>query len=261
MRGLESRKVFVDSGYFMFNTLKEVRNTDYYRNSTLPDDLFEDKKFVRLFERKFKGNLYRISKEFKIHFNHIVFVRDCPRGYIWRKSQFKEYKQHRRNTLQVDRNKFLNISNLFQHIYNTYIPSLKKKEKFRTIKIDELEADDIIAICSKFLEKKKVDTIIISEDNDFNQLQSNYIKIYNLRLEQRVTVNNTSQSNSILQKLLKGDRSDNIEPLENQENDMLKLLKELDTKKLCLHMKLMDYSKIPRKLKIEALNRFEELYS
>ena len=60
MSGLESTKVFVDSGYFMFNTLKEVRNTDYYRNSTLPDDLFEDKKFVRLFEKKFKGNLYRI---------------------------------------------------------------------------------------------------------------------------------------------------------------------------------------------------------
>ena len=120
-------KIFIDSAYFLF-LLLWIKASEYEEKyGELPEDVIKDQRFVRLFEKKFIANLYRVSKYFNITFDHIIFVRDCPRSKIWRNENYEEYKQTRskncsikntnKETGQTTEKKF-NIGNLFKYIYN-----------------------------------------------------------------------------------------------------------------------------------------------
>lgn len=276
MNNCNVKIVFIDSGYMMFNTLNNVRQ-NFFRNEELPENLMESKKFVREFKRQFKGNLYRISKHFKIHFNNIVFVRDCARSKIWRNSIYVEYKKNRPKTLEIEETKKtslnkqcktvldettkttttvkkqINISDLFIHIYNEFIPNLK--EKIKVLKFNELEADDVIAILSKKLEHNKIHCAIISEDKDFQQLHSDYIHIYNLMLNE-----NQYRNVSLLNKLMDGDRSDNINALFYRNmNSVSDFLLKVDENDLFKNLRLMNFEYIPTKYKIYVIEEFKKI--
>ena len=164
MYSTSETKVFIDSAYFLFFCFYGLKPNEYNdEHGELPEDVYENKRFVRLFERKFKANLYRVSKKLKIHFKHIIFVRDCPRSKIWRNEKYNEYKQTRtkkctikntnNSTGELVEKKF-NIGNLFKYIYNDFMSNkIKLNESISIFKFNSLEADDIIAISVKQLEQ------------------------------------------------------------------------------------------------------------
>ena len=211
-------KIFIDSAYFLFFCFYGLKPSEYEEKyGELPEDVIKDQRFVRIFERKFIANYYRISKQFKIHFEHIIFVRDCPRSKIWRNEKYNEYKQTRskkcsikdinNNTGEVVEKKF-NIGNLFRYIYNDFMSNKTKlKEKINIFKFDNLEADDIIAISVKQLEQIEKKSIIIAEDHDLIQLCSDYIEVYNLTFE---NMGLKYQNRRLIDKIIFGDKSDNI---------------------------------------------------
>lgn len=248
-------KIFIDGAYFMFNCFTELKNNQF-SNEELSIDVFENKKFVRLFERKFIANLYRISKKFNVHFQHFIFTRDCPRSQIWRNDKYTEYKQNRPKSCTIQNTnkstgltetKRYNIGNLFKHIYNDFMKK-RLKENIQIMKFDKLEADDIIAISVKELEKNNKYSIIITEDSDFIQLCSDYVEIYNLKFE---NLGIKYQNRTLLDKILFGDKSDNISGIQNRylsSDNLMNSLLNIDLDTFCRNISLINFNYIPTKL-------------
>ena len=93
---------------------------------------------------------------------------DCPQDEIWRNKLTDNYKGGR-----VDLSKKKNFKPTFKYTYDTLIPNLIKKNKtIFSLKKAEIEGDDIIALCVKYIRIKhpKLKVYLISGDHDFYQL-------------------------------------------------------------------------------------------
>ena len=270
MYSSQETKVFIDSAYFLFFCFYGLKPYEYRdQNGELPEDVFENKRFVRIFERKFIANYYRISKQFKIHFEHIIFVRDCARSKIWRNEKYNEYKQTRSKkcsiknindkTGEVIEKKF-NIGNLFRYIYNDFIfDKTKLKVKINIFKFDNLEADDIIAISVKQLEQIEKKSIIIAEDHDLIQLCSDYTTVYNLMFED---MGLKYQNKRLIDKIIFGDKSDNITGISTKNStNIIEALINIDLDTFCRNIQLIKFNYIPTKLTIDVIDTIKNLYS
>ena len=260
-------KIFIDSAYFLFFCFYGLKPSEYEEKyGELPEDVIKDQRFVRLFEKKFIANLYRVSKYFDITFDHIIFVRDCPRSKIWRNENYEEYKQTRskncsikntnKATGQTTEKKF-NIGNLFKYIYNDFM--LDKKEKFMIFKFDKLEADDTIAIAVKQLEKNQIKSIIIAEDHDLIQLCSDYTEVYNLMFE---NMGMKYQHKKLINKIIFGDKSDNITGItsKNNSSNIIEDLINIDLNTFCRNIQLIKFEYIPTKLTIDVIDTIKDIW-
>lgn len=252
-------KLFIDGGYYMFFCFNELIKNKKYKNKDLPHDIFEHKEFVLAFKKKFTNNLYKLSKKFNIHFKNFIFARDCIRSNIWRNSEYNEYKKNRPikiNINNIDNKTGVNIqkkyciSNLFKYIYNDFL-KVNIKEKINIIKVNELEADDIIAICINRQENNKKKSIIICEDSDLFQLSSKYTKLFNLKL-------NEIGYNNYLNKILFGDKTDNIDGIDIKyfNDDIIQNLLNINIDILCRNKKLIDFNCIPTEYKLKVIRKF-----
>lgn len=91
----------------------------------------------------------------------------------WRKSYFPRYKESRKK--QRDKSD-VNWEELFDQI-RKLVSDLRHYMPFKVIKVKSAEADDVIAVLAMGLEDSEC--IIISNDEDYKQLISNRIKVYN----------------------------------------------------------------------------------
>jgi len=90
----------------------------------------------------------------------------------WRKAYFRRYKESRKK--QRDKSD-INWQELFKELANL-VSDLKHYMPFKVLKIKSAEADDVIAVLSQVL---RDDCVIISNDEDYLQLCSERVKIYN----------------------------------------------------------------------------------
>lgn len=81
------------------------------------------------------------------------------------------------------KNKKYNIGNIFKHIYNKLYPELEKIYGFRIVKVENAEADDIIAVLANkiYNQDKNRLIVIISNDNDYLQLVNDKTLIWSLQ--------------------------------------------------------------------------------
>lgn len=97
----------------------------------------------------------------------------------WRKNVYDGYKGSRKEGREKAN---INFDKLFELI-DTYIQFLDEKTKINVIKIDRLEADDIIFLVSKHLLDKGESSLTITSDVDLNQIiclkGDNFIAQYN----------------------------------------------------------------------------------
>jgi len=112
----------------------------------------------------------------------------------------------------------------------------------KTISIDKVEADDIIAYLSNILPKQEKDKVfIVSSDKDFIQLISKNVIVYRPIEREFYTEDtvkekfNMSPSNFIIYKTLMGDNSDKVKGVKGLgEKKLYKLFPELQEKDLTL---------------------------
>lgn len=90
----------------------------------------------------------------------------------WRKSYFNRYKESRKK--QRDKSD-VNWKELFEQMH-MLVSDLRHYMPFKVLKIRSAESDDTIAVLAKVLTD---DCVIISNDEDFLQLCSKRVKIYN----------------------------------------------------------------------------------
>ena len=205
----------------------------------------------------------------------------------WRKSYFPRYKESRKK--QRDKSD-VNWEGLFNNI-NKLVSDLKHYMPFKIVKTRSAEADDIIAIIAMNIKEK---AIVISNDEDYLQLSSDRILLYNPQKKDYVKCENTQKF--LLEKIMLGQKKDDIfniitpddwgktkdtqgkrkpgfgpaalkkvlaEGLDvwMEKKQINKLYGEIDVKK---HYKrnqiLIDFNKIPRTIINRVIDQYENYY-
>lgn len=107
----------------------------------------------------------------------------------------------------------------------------------RQYEFDNVEGDDIISYYVKH-KKDNEKIVIVSSDKDLTQLISNTVIVYNPRLKDFVTKDNSvgkigiTHENVVLEKILCGDVSDNIKGVKGiGEQTLMKLFPQIKTEK------------------------------
>ena len=158
---------------------------------------------------------YLIVKELlnvRRKFNPKEFILAIDDSKNWRKDVFPYYKARR-----IFKKKDSPIDwDYFYSCINEFIDELNKSFPCKAIKVDNAEADDVIAILALNMKDDK-EVIIASRDKDFQQLLVyDNIKIYNLNEYQMLQCEDPSLFTMI--HVLKGDSGDDIPNLLSDDN-------------------------------------------
>ena len=248
--------ILVDGSYYLFYRFHALQL--WWKNAHPDEDLgnpIENEIFVKAFRKAFVNKLLEIPKKLKIKQSVNLVGKDCPRGEIWRNKLYPDYKGTR--TDNFEGGAFFKMA---------YSDDLFSQGNFNTIlSEDTLEADDCIAITTKYIIEKYPDAqvYIITGDMDYLQLASERIHLYNLKFSKLTDAKTCLKDpkKDLMCKILVGDKSDNITPIfkgcgiktaEKLFNDPAALSKKLENpeikKVFDLNKKLIDFDEIPETL-------------
>jgi 5'-3' exonuclease len=182
-------------------------------------------------------------------------------------SIYPEYKATRKNTCSY-KNKKYNIGNIFKHIYNKLYPELEKIHGFKIIKVENAEADDVIAVLANKLynQDKNRLIVIISNDNDYLQLVNDKTLIWSLQNKLLNSKVETTSQEMLMRKILRGDEGDNIPSIVGNmsEKEITELIQNREKFELWLNtsdkrklfennQKLIDFNFIPDEIRESIL--------
>lgn len=203
--------LLIDISYTVFY---RFHATKAWYKFTNPDEEFttdykwiENTVFKEMFQKKFFESFQFLIKKYKISWENIIALCDCPRKQIWRNYIKNDYKACRDNVN-------FEGGDYFKLIYDKILPDLVKNKKIKYIfKQTHLEADDLIAITKNYIQSKYPDTniYIITGDYDLLQLIDKNTFIYNLKKKFLNEKSTGDKYTDIHLKILCGDKSDSIE--------------------------------------------------
>jgi 5'-3' exonuclease len=205
--------------------------TSQWYKCTYPDEIYENDYnwsdntvFWEKFKKMYTSTLTKFIKQFKV--DRVIFARDCKRSEIWRMAFFKNYKGNR------DYTNFQGGS-VFKKCYSDIISPLIDNKFYYQIKIPQLEADDIIALTIRHIDKRfpNSNINIISSDHDLLQLIKSNVTLYNAKLKSYNDKSYGSKHKDIYIKCIVGDQSDSIPKVFNRvgPKTALKLYDNIDT--------------------------------
>lgn len=197
--------ILIDGSYYNFYRFHSI--IKWWKNAYPEDELnepIENSIFVEKFRKTFVEHLANIPKKLKIHkTNNVMLVgKDCKRENIWRSKLYPQYKANR-NYDGFKGGPF------FQMVYedNLFIEGGVKS----ILKHPELEADDCIAIITKYILDRypSANIYIITNDRDYLQLVNERVHLYNLTFK-KIEGNGNGNESDLFCKIVMGDVSDNI---------------------------------------------------
>jgi len=268
------------SFYRFFATLRwfSLNQPDFYKEKKddTKYDWSENQIFMEKYEKMYLESVVKLVGKKEFSKSYVIFCLDSPKETIWRSKLVDGYKGDR-----CDLSLKNNFKPTFKITYEKIIPNLIKNNegKIFSMKTEKLEADDIIAIISRNMEKTNKDTKIylVSGDQDFLQLGRDNLFFINYKSKKPLLLTKDEAKEALKMKILNGDCSDNICsifpkdkkicPLKKKKeviSDELKLKEYLEEnpdikKKYELNQKLINFDFIPEKLAKTALNKFKEL--
>lgn len=155
----------------------------------------------------------------------------------------------------------------------------ENKDRIHKIRIDKLEADDIIAVICKHYEKKYPEekVYLISGDKDFLQLGRENLIFINYKSKKPFTLTLEEAKEQLKLKILNGDCSDNILTIFPKDKKILSLKKRKELienedklneyldenpeikEKYKINCKMIDFNFIPKELQKEILKELKNL--
>ncbi len=162
------------------------------------------------------NSLFSVLKKFSP--DEVIIA--CDGKENWRKRIYPDYKAHRK--LARDANVEVNWEEFFR-VFNETISDMKKHFPFKVILNNYAEADDVIAVLSKYLNDGE--NIILGSDKDYIQLlQHDHIKMYDPLKRKFIEEKNPLVQLQI--KTLCGDMGDNVPQVKNKlgEKTALKII-------------------------------------
>lgn len=199
--------ILIDGSYYIFYRYFAI--LQWYKCShkgVKPENPSKNTEFVEKFRTTFVSKLEGISQKLNIA-NPIVLVgKDCPREKIWRMQIFKDYKKNRVYDDTFMGGPFFAMA---------YQDDLFAAGGGKTIlELPQLEADDCIALTTRYILKQYPDAYIwiITSDMDYLQLASPNVHLYNLKfkklIESKSSFNDAKKD--LFCKIVMGDKSDCI---------------------------------------------------
>lgn len=206
--------ILIDGSYYIFYRLYALVNWWKLSHKDKPcENLHENEEFVERFKLVFSSKLKEIPKKLKIDKNQKVkFIvgQDCKRANIWRNSIYPQYKGTR-DDYSGSKNP---PGPFFQMVYRENLFKSIEGVELDILFNDSLEADDCLAICSKYIHSinKETPIYIITSDTDYMQLLRPNLYLYNLKFKPVNTEKNSfgNAQKDLLYKIILGDKSDNI---------------------------------------------------
>jgi len=268
------------SFYRFFATLRwfSMNQPDFYKEkkNDVGYDWSQNKIFIEKYEKMYLDSIIKLISKKEFNTSKIIFCLDSPKDTLWRSKLVDDYKADR-----VDLSLKNNFKPTFKLTYDHIIPNLIKTypDKIYSLKMEKLEADDIIAIICKHYEKvnDKLKIVLVSGDQDFLQLGRDNLFFINYKTKKHVLLSREEAKEALKQKILNGDCSDNIcsifpkdkkilslkerKEIMSDDNKLKKYLDEFpDIKKRYeLNQKLINFDYIPEKLVKLALSKFIQL--
>ena len=197
--------VLIDGSYYIFYRYYALRVWwNKARHPDEPEEPSESERFIEKFCSTFILKIKEIDKKLKLTNSIKLVGKDCPQQNIWRNNYTKNYK--------AGRSSVNNIAPFFKLAYDQ---KLFEKAGIKTIlEYPTLEADDCIALTTKYMSDKhtNINIYIIANDQDYLQIASSDIKIYDLKFKD-ITESKKCFKNpekDLFCKIVAGDKSDNI---------------------------------------------------
>ncbi len=225
--------ILIDTSYTSFHrffaTLKwlSMVNPELYKtNFNNPDySWIDNKEFMDKYEKMYLTKIEKTVGKKVFNKSLIIFCMDTPKDQVWRTTDLKcDYKAER-----LDLSLKNNFKPVFKHTYNNLIPKiLKDHNHIFKIRLDKLEADDVIGLVAKHIEEKyeTKNVFIMSGDQDFYQLGRENVSFINYKTKKPVIFTKEEAKLELHKKILLGDKSDCI-PSIFPPKFPLKLKKEL----------------------------------
>ena len=251
--------------FFRFNAAKKwfsFSESEDYNSLVDNDSWLSNNKFKDKYELMFSKGIEKHIKKYNI--TDILWVQDDSTENVWRTKIFPEYKQGR------DESK-CKSENVFSYTFNTFLPKYFKENKLKNIKVSGAEADDIIAITTKYLTKKKYNCIVVTSDTDFIQLINDNVTLVDLKLKE--IESKISPKVDLELKIIKGDKSDNIPSIKNRIGEKTalnyinnkplfeKLLEDNNINEQYKKNRLLiDFDYIPKELENKILKKLEKIF-
>jgi len=264
--------LLIDLSYYNFYRFYATKQ--WYKNAHSEDqfeqgyDWSQNVIFMEKFKKMFLLNIAKYKKKFKI--DKTLILKDCPRDNIWRVKLFADYKGTRKET--YTKNKFMG-GHVFKKCYENILPEILD-EHTKLLKMDELEADDLIYLSTQKILKNDSNSniTIISSDHDLLQIidENENIKLYTANLKLYNDKSLGTNDLDCFSKAIMGDPSDNIPKVFKRlgKKTMLKLYNDSSLlekkfrenegsfKQYCLNRTLVDFKNIPPKYLIK-FNKME----
>uniref|UniRef100_A0A6C0EE51 5'-3' exonuclease domain-containing protein n=1 Tax=viral metagenome TaxID=1070528 RepID=A0A6C0EE51_9ZZZZ len=233
-------------------------------------DWFDNKIFIEKYEKMYLNSIIKIIKKNIFNNSYIFFCMDSPLEKLWRSEIFTDYKGERKYIIQK-----YNFNNVFKYTYNNIIPNIINNHKnIYSLRINYVEADDIIGAICLYLKNTDQKIYIISGDNDFCQLGRKNIYFLNYKSKKLIVLTEEEAIDSLNKKIIFGDKSDSIKGIYEKgykikKNDLLKpnildnyLSINFKAKKQYELNKLMiDFNYIPKKHYNNIIKYFTKYYN
>ena len=215
--------------------------------------------FMEKYEKMYLDSIIKLIKK-KIFDNSIViFCLDSPKEKLWRMQIQCDYKGDR-----ADLSLKHNFKPVFAYTYSTMIPKFIKSNSKSIYKlcVEQMEADDLIAIISMYEEKNNPSrpVYVVSGDEDFLQLGRDNLTFINYKVKKPIILTKDQALQALRDKIINGDTSDcipsifpkgkRIKKKEILESDK-KLLEYLNANPEAniqyeLNKKMIDFKNIPQ---------------
>ena len=250
--------ILIDTSYTSFYrffatlrwmSLAEPDDYKKYKNDNTYDWI-QNKIFLEKYKKMYLESIVKLIKKKCFNNSIVIFCMDSPRESLWRNNISENYKSDR-----VDLSIKTNFKPTFEYTYEKLIPSIIEENKnvFK-LKINNTEADDIIACITMFYKDKNPDQVIqiVSGDTDFLQLGRTNVKFINYKSKKYIEIDNMEANKLLNDKIILGDKSDNISsifPTEKKELSAAKRKEILNDKKL-LELYLSENPKIKKKYEV-----------
>jgi hypothetical protein len=232
--------------------LKEELSEDLFRHTILNT--------LRMYRNKFKGQ-----------YGELVICGDGRKN--WRREVFPNYKFKRGKSKSASD---VDWDELYRIVYLVF-DELGENFPYKTVLVEECEADDVIATLSQSTQEfgNNEPIMIVSADKDFVQLQKyDNVRQYSPMKKQYIIEKNPR--NQLLELVLRGDASDGVPNVLSPDNSFSEGIRQTSLRQAtldklfddlhcmgeevyanyCRNKKLIDFEEIPETLKSEILNRF-----
>lgn len=262
--------IFIDGSYFCFHRYYSMINwwkMTYPLDEEVLKNPYENEIFRNKFISTFIHSVSEIVNKLQLNKNDpycIIVGKDCKRENIWRTKLFPEYKSGR------NRDGFMGKP-FFGMVYKEEL--FQKGGANLIISFDTLEADDCIAISTKYIQNAYPDALIfiITSDKDYLQLSSSNVEIYNLYYKKLTDLKSChgDPKLDLFCKIVSGDSSDNISSVLKRcgektavkyyNNPILfeaKLKEENAEEKYRFNKLLIDFNQIPEQLQDGFIHKY-----